>query len=105
MPSKALDENKKSKYLKTFAKLSWRILEMKFLYYEGAKYGLSNMIPSDEDYDFLENKYKKLAKLLGVKPTASDHVGFPHDTGSGQLVMNNLLVNNGKSKITLKFKR
>jgi hypothetical protein len=105
MPSKDLDEKKLSKYKKTFAKLSWRILEMKFLYYEGSNHGLANMIPSDSDYDFLEDKYKKLAKILKVKPTASDHVGFPRDTPSGRLVANHMITNKGKSKITLKFKR
>lgn len=72
-----------------FVQLSWKILEWKFLYYEGAKYGLKS-IP-DETFDKHEATYRKLAGLLKLEPTAAEKVGFPWDTGSGRLVADKLI--------------
>ena len=62
--------------------LAYWILEQKLLYYH-PQFGAC---VSDERYDANEDKYKKLCKLFREEPTASNHVGFPWDTGSGRLV-------------------
>jgi hypothetical protein len=72
-----------------YIKLAWEILEDKFRYYEGAKYGLKP-IPDDK-YDKKEEIYKKICKILGKKPTACLSVGFPKDRASGRLVMSKLI--------------
>ena len=77
------------KRLMKFYRLAWEILEHKFRYYEGAKYNLKPI--SDEAYDEVETKYKKMAKFLEEEPTASNHVGFPFDTPSGRLVISKLV--------------
>lgn len=88
-----MDKKEKKKLIEKLKKLivrnSWKILEMKFLYYEGAKYGLEP--PDDSVYDKIEDNYKKACKLLKKEPTASNHVGFPSDTPSGRLVMSKFL--------------
>lgn len=71
-----------------FVKLSWAILEHKFRYYHGQEYKLKSI--SDDKYDEIEAKYKKLAKILNLEPTACNHVGFPFDTPSGKLVADKL---------------
>ena len=86
---------KRKKMRLRMARLSWHILELKFLYYEGAKYNLK--CPPDEYYDAIEDKYKRLAKRLKIAPMASEHVGFP-DTPSARLVAENLISNKGKIK-------
>ena len=52
MPLKKLDEKKRKKYKDLLVRLTWKLLEMKYLYYEGAKVGLEKMIPPDSEYDF-----------------------------------------------------
>jgi predicted phosphoadenosine phosphosulfate sulfurtransferase len=69
-------------------RLSWKILEHKFRYYEGAKYNLKT-IP-DEKYDKIESKYKRLCKALKIEPSASDMVGFNYDKPSCRLVASKL---------------
>jgi len=73
---------------KIFTKLGWEILEHKFRYYCGSEYGLTP-IPDDK-YDIIETNYKKLAKLLKIKPTACSYVGFPSDRPCGRLVASKL---------------
>lgn len=103
MPSKALDPKKRASYLKTFNKLAWRILECKFLYYEGANYNLK--APPDIEYDMLEDKYNKLAKVLKLEPTASNMVGFDSSRGSCKVVMENMIKAKGKTSMKFKFKK
>ena len=68
-----------------YIKLSWKILEHKFRYYEGHKYGLTPI--SDDKYDKLESVYKKLAKLLKEPTSASDMVGFDYNRPSCKIVV------------------
>ena len=70
---------------KIFIRLSWKILEHKCRYYKGVG---GKTIP-DIEYDKLEDKYKKLAKLLGKEPYTTNVVGFP-DSPSGRLVLEKL---------------
>lgn len=72
-----------------FNRLSWFILENKFKYYCGAKYGIEPI--ADEVYDKYEDRYKKLAQMLKLKPTASDMVGFDENRPSCRLVMEKLI--------------
>lgn len=71
---------------KTIVRLSWWILEQKLKYYN-PEYG---KCISDELYNSEELIYKNCCKDLGMKPTASNHVGFPWDTPSGRLVVSKL---------------
>jgi len=103
MPSGNLDTKKLDRYQKLFAKLSWRILECKFLYYEGPKHNLP--CPPDSEYDMLEDKYLKLAKILKRKPVAQEMVGFNHDKPSCKMVAMYMIQTKGKSKIEFKFKK
>jgi hypothetical protein len=89
----------KKKWKRIMVRLSWHILELKFLYYDGAKYGLK--APDDSYYDAIEDKYKKLAERLKIAPTASDMVGFNYDRGSCKLVADRMISTKGKIK---KFK-
>ena len=105
MPSKGLDAKKRARYKKTFVKLAWRILELKFIYYKAPSLGLNLKGVSDHEYDELEDKYKKLAKILGENPTASDMVGFDDNKASCKIVMENMIRSKGKTKIEFKFKK
>lgn len=69
-------------------RLSYKILEHKFRYYEGAKYGLKS-IPDDK-YDKLEARYIRLCTLLKIEPTASNMVGFDYNRPSCKMVFNKL---------------
>jgi hypothetical protein len=80
-----------------FTRMGWWILEQKFLYYEAGKHKMVNPVP-DETYDKIEHVYKLLAKKLGLKPTACEHVGFPFDTPSGRLV-SEYIIKNGRGAI------
>lgn len=83
--------------VKRFIELSWKILECKFLYYEGAKHGLpASTIPKDSEYDALESEYNDLAKELGKDPTASGMVGFNQKRPSCKLVMEHLMSNKSR---------
>ena len=78
-------------------------MEHKWRYYEGAKYGVKPV--DDYTYDFLEEKYKNLAKKLGKEAYTTDHVGFPIDTASGRLVAQYMIGSKGRSDITFKWKK
>lgn len=59
--------------------LSWRILEMKMVYYRPELTSKRNVVylsVSDAEYDALEDEYRKLCTKLGKEPTAADMVGF-----------------------------
>ncbi len=97
---KKLTLEEKTKKNRLFVKLSWRILECKFCYYNGAAYGIKPI--SDDKYDLYEDKYRKLAKELKLKPTACDMVGFDSSRGLCRIVMENMIRSKGKTKITFK---
>jgi len=78
-------------------------LEHKWRYYEGAKYDVNPI--DDTEYDFLEEKYKSLAKKLGEKIYTTEHVGFPMHLGSAKIVNEKMIKNKGKSDITFKWKK
>jgi NAD-dependent DNA ligase len=80
-----------------FARLSWEILEHKFRYYCGAKYSIEPTV-IDEVYDKIEDKYRKLAKLLGHKTTATDMVGFDYNKPSCRAVMSHIIAREGKKR-------
>lgn len=63
---------------------SWAVLEHKWRYYVGTKYGVKPV--SDEKYDKIEENYKKLCKVLKLPTTASDMVGFDFNRGSCKIV-------------------
>lgn len=65
----------------TLAWYSWRILDAKYAYYV-----LDNPIMVDADYDAMVLEYEDWCYLLGVKPTASEMVGFDKTRPSCQLV-------------------
>ncbi len=88
------------KYKKLHIKFSWMILEMKFLYYEGR--GLGFKCPSDEYYDSIEDKYRKLCKKLKKDTTACDMVGFNMCRGSCRLVAEKMIGSKGKSNLLKK---
>jgi len=104
MPKKILTKEEKKALLKKYKKLhikfSWMILEMKFLYYIGRGKGFK--CPSDEYYDSIEDKYRKLCKKLKKDTTACNHVGFPSNTPSGRLVAEKMISNKGKSNLLKK---
>lgn len=54
--------------------LHYFILKQKYLYYYGVSYGFRT-IP-DEDYDAIEQEYKRVCDELGKEPEASQMVGF-----------------------------
>lgn len=91
----------KSQATKLYVKLSWELLEHKFVYYHAEipnlkiskelKKKLDKIRITDEAYDKKESIYKKLCKLLKKKPYTSNHVGFPHTKGSGRLVIEKML--------------
>jgi len=86
--------------LLTFYMLSWMILEAKLQYYHPElvhKSHGSDYVLSDQEYDAIEADYKALAKTLGFNPTASNCVGFPMDTPSGQLVLDKLRNKKGRN--------
>ena len=66
---------------KKVAELSWKILRAKYHYYIK-----DNPIMSDYEYDMMEREYDNLCNNLGIKPTASDMVGFDIKRPSCQLV-------------------
>lgn len=105
MPSVKLDQSKIKRYEKLFIKLSWRILECKFLYYEGPKHNLSHKCISDQEYDKLEDRYLKLAKVLKKEPTAQQMVGFDTSKPSCKLVASSMIANKGETKIEIKLKK
>jgi hypothetical protein len=76
--------------------LSWKILEHKFRYYCGAEYGIKPV--PDEVYDEVEEKYKKLSKILKLEPSAYNMVGFDFDKPSCRLVAERLITQEGKKK-------
>jgi len=94
--------SEKEKYLKAYSKLSWMILHHKFRYYEGAKYNIKPV--PDNEYDTLENMYKKIAKKLNEKTTASDMVGFNNEKASCRMIANNLISTHGKPLFKIKIK-
>ena len=60
------------------AELSWRILELKILYYQcpvALEDYAENNLPSDDEYDRLEQEYLKLCLELGVENTLV-HKGY-----------------------------
>jgi hypothetical protein len=73
---------------KLLIKLSWEILEHKWRYYEGPKYGVQPV--PDAVYDKIESNYEKLCKALNKAPTASDMVGFNTERPSCRLVQSKM---------------
>ena len=71
-----------------FVKLSWELLEHKYVYYHGISHGMKP-IP-DHEYDSLEREYLSLAKTLNREATASQMVGFDFDRPSCQIVVSKL---------------
>jgi hypothetical protein len=84
-PKKKISREQATKILNKF---SWQILENKFKYYEGAKFKLKPI--EDVEYDRLEDKYIKLAKMLNIEPTATNMVGFDYSRPSCRLVFEKL---------------
>jgi hypothetical protein len=73
--------------------LSWRLLEAKLQYYNPEKIHPSHgndYVYTDTVYDAMEAEYRKLCDLLGKKPTACEHVGFPFHTPSGRIILEKL---------------
>lgn len=67
-----------------YVQLGWEILEHKWRYYIGVRYGIKP-IP-DEEYDRVEAEYVNLAIQLGQEEYSNNAVGFPIDRASGKLV-------------------
>lgn len=63
------------------AKLSWDLLEHRFMYYV-----FGDPIISDYQYDVLELEYKKLSLELGVHASVCDMIGWDGSRPSTQLV-------------------
>jgi hypothetical protein len=78
---------------KKFSQLSWKILEWKLIYYHPNLIHTSwfkKLSIEDREYDHYEDEYKTLASKLGLKPTASDMVGFDESRPSCKLVLSKL---------------
>lgn len=71
----------KSEDERLFIQIGWKILQAKFQYYI-----MDDPLLTDQEYDMLEREYDRLAKALGVPPTASDMVGFNQTRPSCALV-------------------
>ena len=70
-----------------FARLSWCLLERKFVYYVPGP-----IAPElDSIYDDYEARYRVLAAELGVPPTAADMVGFSVSRPACRLVKKTVL--------------
>jgi NAD-dependent DNA ligase len=67
-----------------FIDLGWLILEHKWRYYIGVRYGVSPV--SDAEYDKLEDEYVQLADELIENAYSSTMVGFDINRPSCQLV-------------------
>ena len=96
-----MEEREIEDWRRMYVNLAWLILELKFQYYYPAdvhpSWG-SEYVLEDASYDQLEADYKELAKEHSLNTSASDHVGFPHDTPSGKLVMSRLMAPKPKEK-------
>lgn len=96
----AKDKSDLKKKKLELSRLAWQILGCKFLYYRGAEYKIpASAIPSDTDYDKWEDEYRKLCKELKVKPTAADMVEFDETKPSCRMVMQHLIMTNGKCPV------
>jgi hypothetical protein len=77
---------------KNYIELGWEILYHKCLYYEFAGYEDYDFLRiSDDEFDALEKQYNKICKLLNKTPTATK-VGFDPRSGSGSLVITQVLL-------------
>lgn len=74
----------KKQATKMFVELSWFILECKCLYYY---YPETGSPLSDAEFDKHEGRYKKLAKLLKLEPSACNKVDFPVDLPSSKIIL------------------
>lgn len=61
--------------LEEFTCLGWCLLERKFVYYESPE-GVQP--DADSVYDQHEDRYRELAKELGMQPRVADAPGFPN---------------------------
>ena len=77
--------SKMDKQLKRFIKLGWEILEHKYRYYIQ-----NTQTIGDEQYDKLEEEYRRLAITLGYIPYSSNMVGFDMNRESCRIVRNRM---------------